>query len=51
MATDRRVDPDKLDAWIEMNTVVGQAPTPGVAFIYVDDLRMGLDGGFVRPDD
>jgi hypothetical protein len=36
------IDSDKLEAWISMNTVQKGNPSPGAAFIYVDDLMNGL---------
>lgn len=39
-----KIDPERLEAWISMNTVRDRAPSPGAEFIYVDDLIQGLRG-------
>jgi hypothetical protein len=38
IAADKKIDPIRLDAWIHMNTVQNGNPSPGAAFIYVEDL-------------
>ncbi|MPY12258.1 hypothetical protein [Arthrobacter bussei] len=46
---DKTIDPVKLQAWIEMNTVTGRNPSPGAAFIYIDDLMQGFVGSRLEP--
>ncbi|MBT2519101.1 hypothetical protein J7E29_16790 [Streptomyces sp. ISL-90] len=46
---DRSIDPSRLQAWIDMNTVTGKNPNPGASFIYRDDLLQGFRG-HVNPD-
>lgn len=41
---DKNIDPSKLQAWIEMNTVRAGNPSPGAPFIYLDDLMQGFIG-------
>jgi hypothetical protein len=45
----KKIDPLKLNDWIQMNTVTGENPSPGAAFIYVDDLMMGFAGDRLEP--
>jgi hypothetical protein len=49
MTANTRIDPLKLQAWIDMNSVTDLVPVPGEKFIYVDDLMMALCGGLVEP--
>ena len=51
MTANTRIDPLKLQAWIDMNSVTDLAPVRGEKFIYVDDLMMALCGGLVEPTD
>lgn len=51
MTANTRIDPLKLQAWIDMNSVTDLAPVPGERFIYVDDLMMALCSGLVEPTD
>ncbi|QOD05791.1 hypothetical protein [Pseudarthrobacter sp. BIM B-2242] len=46
---DKKIDPSKLDAWIHMNSVINANPSPGLPFIYVQDLDEGLPPGPVDP--
>lgn len=46
---DKTIDPVKLQAWIDMNTVRDQNPSPGAAFIYIDDLMQGFIGTRLEP--
>lgn len=46
----KKIDAVKLVAWIEIVTVpAGTKPTPGAAFLYVDDLLLGLQGSRLDP--
>ncbi len=51
MTANTRIDPLKLQAWIDMNSVTDLAPVRGEKFIYVDDLMMALCGGLLEPTD
>lgn len=48
--SNKKIDPVKLDAWIHMNTVREGNPSPGAAFIYLDDLMMGFEGSRLEPN-
>jgi hypothetical protein len=41
------LDGTRLSAWISMNTVRGQNPSPGAASIYIDDQMMGVRHAFI----
>lgn len=36
---DKQIDPSKVDAWIQMNTIHRAVHSPGPAFVYIKDIE------------
>jgi len=47
--SDKQVDPSKLDAWIQMNTVHRPIHSPGPAFVYIRDIDAEISGPAIDP--
>lgn len=47
--TDKQIDPSKLDAWIQMNTIHKAVHSPGPAFVYIKDLETETSGPVIDP--
>lgn len=46
---DKQIDPSKLDAWIQMNTIQRAVHSPGPAFVYIKDLEAETAGPSIDP--
>lgn len=47
--SDKQIDPSKLDAWIQMNTIQKAVHSPSPAFVYIKDLEAEISGHEVDP--
>lgn len=47
--SDKQIDPAKLDAWIQMNTVHRAVHSPGPAFVYIKDIEAETAGTVIDP--
>lgn len=47
--SDKQIDPSKLDAWIQMNTLRRPVHSPGPAFLYIKDIAAEVAGPGVDP--
>jgi len=48
--SDKQIDPSKLDAWIQMNTVHRAVHSPGPAFVYLKDIEAETSGTEIDPE-
>lgn len=46
---DKQIDPSKLDAWIQMNTIQRAVHSPGPAFVYTKDILAETSGPVIDP--
>jgi hypothetical protein len=46
---DKKIDPSKLDAWIQMNTIQRAVHSPGPAFVYIKDIESATSGPVIDP--
>lgn len=46
---DKQIDPSKLDAWIQMNTIQRAIHSPGPAFVYIKDIEAAASGTEIDP--
>jgi hypothetical protein len=46
---DKKIDPSKLDAWIQMITAQRAVHSPGPAFLYIEDIRAATSGTVIDP--
>ncbi|ACL41935.1 hypothetical protein Achl_3984 (plasmid) [Pseudarthrobacter chlorophenolicus A6] len=47
--SDKKIDPSKLDAWIQMNTIQRAVHSPGPAFVYIKDIEAEISGPEIDP--
>lgn len=46
---DKKIDPSKLDAWIQLNTIQSAIHSPGPAFVYIKDIAAATSGRDIDP--
>lgn len=46
---DKQIDPSKLGAWIQMNTLQRAVHSPGPAFVYIKDIASEVSGPEIDP--
>jgi hypothetical protein len=47
--SDKQIDPSKLDAWIQMNTIQRAVHSPGPAFVYIKDIEAETSAREIDP--